>query len=76
MSVKIIFILILSVFCFSCVQKNEKDTIGWIEKSQKPIVCKMYGYNGWGYVNYTLISKDSKIFNTGCVSLYLPDTIK
>lgn len=60
----------------SCTAKNEKKTTQWILTAQKPIICKPYARDGIGNINYTLISADYKVLQTGRVTLALPDTIK
>lgn len=48
----------------------------WIKTAEKPIIVKQYGYNGLGQTHYTLIDANGDIYNTGAVTMALPDTIK
>lgn len=69
-------IIAISSITIACTTQNEEKTIEFINNSKKPIICNYYGENGFSHKKYTLISADSKVFNTGNVSLILPDTIK
>lgn len=48
----------------------------WIKTAEKPIIVKTYGYSSWGHTYYTLIDANGDIYNTGAVTMALPDTIK
>ena len=57
--------------------KNVDDTIKWIDQAEKPIIVKYHTTNGMTMEKrYTLIDAKSRVYNTGCVELTLPDTLK
>ena len=74
-----VFYLVLCLVFVGCSKNdaNVKNTIEWIEKANKPISVIHHSINGLTMENkYTLIDAKSKIYNTGCVELSLPDTLK
>ncbi len=72
----VLLILILSFLFVGCDQIHNDDTIEWIDTHKLPIECKLSGWTGLcGLRVYTLIDADRKIYNTGGVTLKLPDTI-
>ena len=66
-------LILLIILFYSCVN-NEQKTIEWIEKAEKPIICRKFGFRNNGEI-YTLYSNDGKIYNTNKIYLSLPDTI-
>ena len=79
-TIKIIFyllIVLLTVSCNNKVNKNTKEAIKWIEKSEKPIIVVRDTIHKLNYNKvYTLIDADAKVYYCGEVNLILPDTIK
>tara|TARA_R110002167_G_scaffold365795_1_gene591443 strand:- start:312 stop:620 length:309 start_codon:yes stop_codon:yes gene_type:complete len=73
-----VFYLVLCLVFIGCKNdSNVKNTIEWIEKADKPIMVIYYNTNGMTMEKrYTLIDAKSKVYNTGCVELNLPDTLK
>lgn len=73
-----VFYLVLCLVFTSCKNDtNVKNTIEWIENADKPITVIYHSTNGITMENrYTLIDAKSKIYNTGCVELSLPNTLK
>lgn len=74
----LLYTMLCLVFFISC--KNEENvgkTIEWIQKAEKPIKVKLHSVNGITLENrYTLIDIKGNVYNTECVELSLPDTIK
>ena len=73
-----VFYLVLCLVFVGCKNDaNVKNTIEWIEKAEKPIRVIHHTTNGLTMEKrYTLIDAKSKVYNTGCVELSLPDTLK
>ena len=56
--------------------RNEERAAEWVSRASKPIVCKIHCTNGWDMDRkYTLVDAKGNIYQTGWVSMTLPDTI-
>jgi hypothetical protein len=70
--------LLCLVFLTSCKNdENVEKTKNWIEKAPRPIMVRFHSLNGITLEKrYTLIDSIGNVYNTGCVELSLPDTLK
>ncbi len=80
---KILFILMLFIIggivlqsCIHNTSTGDINTIQWIKKAQKPIICIQSTFNDYDQRQYSLIDSLGNAYKTDWVSLYLPDTIK
>ncbi len=74
----LIYTMLCLVLLTSCKNDgNVEKTKRWIEKAPRLITVKFHSLNGITLEKrYTLIDSKSNVYNTGCVELSLPDTLK
>ena len=74
---KIILIAIVSIVFASCgTQENVSNTNKWIKSHERPISCEAsYIRPLDGAKGYSLIDANGEIYDTGLLSINLPDTI-
>ena len=69
--------IMLVAFMVSCTNtENGKRTIEWINNADKPIRVILHSVNGMNNDHtYTLVDNKGNIYNTGQITMTLPDTI-
>ncbi len=69
--------ILLVAFMVSCSSKeNLEETTKWINNADKPIIVILHTINGMNNDRtYSLIDSKGNIYNTGQITLTLPDTI-